>query len=60
MDGWEARLSFLLCPSGKKVRSAGSGGETERVELKWTLLWMGPNVGLYPWRPWNEAVAQGP
>ena len=44
----------------RQVRSAGSGGETDRVELKWTLLWMGPNVGLCPWRPWNEAVAQGP
>lgn len=36
------------------------GRAAEGVELKRTLLRLGPNVGLCPWRPWNVLVAQRP
>lgn len=60
MDAWASHLTFPSSPSDKAGSIAGSGGATQGAEWKWTLLRMGHNVGLCPWRPRNVAVARGP
>ena len=59
MDGWVATSHSNCVLATRQVRSAGSGGATQEAELKWILLWMGPNVFLCLWIPWNVAVALG-
>ena len=55
MPGHPTSHSHCLLAT-RQVRSAGSGGATQRAEVKWTLLRMGHHVGLCLWRPWIVVV----
>ena len=60
MDAWASHLTFPLSPSDKAGSIAVSGGATQGAEWKWTVLRMGHNVGLWPWRPSNVQWLGGP